>query len=53
VKANIKTQTKNRILRARSAHANGLETIGLYAAAVVAANVTGVEVKSVNYLTLG
>ncbi|KAB5558533.1 hypothetical protein GE09DRAFT_116575 [Coniochaeta sp. 2T2.1] len=46
-------RTKNRILRARAAHANGNETIGLYAAAVVAANVAGADVKSVNYLTLG
>ncbi|KAJ9152174.1 hypothetical protein NKR19_g4642 [Coniochaeta hoffmannii] len=45
--------TKGRILRARAAHANANETIGLYAAAVVAANATGVDVKSVNYLTLG
>lgn len=37
----------------RAAHANANETIGLYAAAVVAANVTGVEAKTVNYLTLG
>ncbi|KAH8909909.1 hypothetical protein BR93DRAFT_426242 [Coniochaeta sp. PMI_546] len=44
--------TKGRILRARAAHANANETIGLYAAAVVAANVAGVEAKTVNYLTL-
>jgi uncharacterized MAPEG superfamily protein len=49
----MRKQTKGRILRAKAAHANGNETIGLYAAAVVAANVAGVEAKTVNYLTLG
>lgn len=34
-------QLKARILRAESAFANGLETIGLYAAAVVAVNIGG------------
>ncbi|OIW33532.1 hypothetical protein CONLIGDRAFT_181326 [Coniochaeta ligniaria NRRL 30616] len=49
----INKVTKSRILRARAAHANGNETIGLYAAAVVAANVAGVEAETVNYLALG
>lgn len=46
-------QTKGRILRARAAHANANETIGLYAAAVVAANAAGVQAETVNCLTLG
>jgi hypothetical protein len=47
------TQTKGRILRAEAAHANNTETIGVYAAGVVAANATGVDVKTVNSLALG
>lgn len=41
------------MLRAKAASANGFETLGLYAPAVVAANVTGVDVRTLNMLTLG
>ncbi|KAK0630698.1 hypothetical protein B0T17DRAFT_529067 [Bombardia bombarda] len=41
-----------RIIRAKAAANNGFETIGLYAAAVVAANVAGVPVQSINQLAL-
>ncbi|KAK2024848.1 hypothetical protein LX32DRAFT_569106 [Colletotrichum zoysiae] len=44
---------KARILRAKAASENGLETLGFYAAAVVAANVAGVDAHAVNVLTLG
>ncbi|KAH8909908.1 hypothetical protein BR93DRAFT_935600 [Coniochaeta sp. PMI_546] len=43
---------RQRIFRAEAATANGLETVGLYAAAVVAANVAQVEPDTVNKLTL-
>ncbi|KAK0646530.1 hypothetical protein B0T16DRAFT_353016 [Cercophora newfieldiana] len=42
-----------RIQRAESASANAWETIGLYAAGVVAANLAGVPKESLNTLTLG
>ncbi|KAK5664300.1 hypothetical protein OQA88_518 [Cercophora sp. LCS_1] len=41
-----------RISRAKAAAANGFETIGLYAAAVVAANAAKVDVGLLNKLTL-
>ncbi|KAK3905586.1 hypothetical protein C8A05DRAFT_30588 [Staphylotrichum tortipilum] len=40
-----------RISRAKAASANGFETIGLYAAAVVAGNVAGVATERINKLT--
>lgn len=40
-------------MRAEGASANGFETIGLYAAAVVAANTAGVDTKFINLATLG
>lgn len=46
-------QLKRRIARAEAATANGTETIGLYAAAVIAANVSGVPAGRLNYLCLG
>jgi hypothetical protein len=46
-------QTRQRFTRARAAATNGLETIGVYAAAVVAANASGVETRSLDLLTLG
>ncbi|OAQ97981.1 hypothetical protein LLEC1_04161 [Akanthomyces lecanii] len=46
-------ETKQRIARAKAASDNGFETIGLYAAAVVAANVTGVDTALLNRLTIG
>ncbi|KAK1769234.1 hypothetical protein QBC33DRAFT_557284 [Phialemonium atrogriseum] len=45
--------TVRRIQRARAAAANGLETIGLYAAAIVAANTQGVPTRKLNLLSLG
>ncbi|KAK1599072.1 uncharacterized protein LY79DRAFT_536861 [Colletotrichum navitas] len=45
--------TKARILRAKAASENIFETLGFYSAAVVAANVTGVDAHAVNILTLG
>ena len=42
----------NRILRAKAATSNGLETIGLYAAGVVAANAAKVPVSTLNKLSL-
>lgn len=41
-----------RILRAKAASSNGLETIGLYAAGVVAANAAKVPVETLNKLSL-
>ena len=41
------------ISRAHAATANGLESLGFYAAAVVAANTAGVAVADINALTLG
>ncbi|KAK5990300.1 hypothetical protein PT974_08567 [Cladobotryum mycophilum] len=42
-----------KITRAKNASDNGFETLGLYAAAVVAANHAGVETQMLNILTLG
>ncbi|KAK4167658.1 hypothetical protein QBC43DRAFT_311217 [Cladorrhinum sp. PSN259] len=42
-----------RINRAKGASANGFETIGLYAAAVVAANSARVDLVKLNKLTIG
>ncbi|KAK3399332.1 hypothetical protein B0T20DRAFT_409879 [Sordaria brevicollis] len=42
----------NRILRAKAASSNGLETIGLFAAGVVAANAAKVPVDTLNKLSL-
>ncbi|KAK3987939.1 hypothetical protein QBC44DRAFT_360424 [Cladorrhinum sp. PSN332] len=42
-----------RINRAKAASANGFETLGLYAAAVVAANSTQVDLVKLNKLTIG
>jgi uncharacterized MAPEG superfamily protein len=42
-----------RIQRGEAACANGLETIGIYAAGVVAANVAGVPKDTLNVMTLG
>ncbi|TQV99650.1 hypothetical protein V2A60_005106 [Cordyceps javanica] len=46
-------EAKQRIGRAKAASDNGFETIGLYAAAVVAANVAGVDTVLLNRLTIG
>jgi uncharacterized MAPEG superfamily protein len=45
--------TKQRILRAEAAQQNGFENLGLFASAVVAANVAGVNTKLVNILSGG
>ncbi|KAF7545485.1 hypothetical protein G7Z17_g9127 [Cylindrodendrum hubeiense] len=45
--------TQQCMLRAKAASANGFETLGFYAAAVVAANVAGVDAPTLNVLTLG
>ncbi|KAL2156249.1 hypothetical protein VTH82DRAFT_994 [Thermothelomyces myriococcoides] len=44
--------TLQRISRARAATANGFETLGLYAAAVVAGNAAGLPAERMNRLTL-
>ncbi|KAF2840897.1 hypothetical protein M501DRAFT_1010091 [Patellaria atrata CBS 101060] len=47
----IDAKTKGRIQRAEGAQANGFENLGLYAAAVVAANIAGVDNKWLNILS--
>lgn len=49
----IDSKTKNRILRAQAAHTNGMENVGLYAAAVVAGNAAGVDSWWLNGLSIG
>ncbi|KAM3444007.1 hypothetical protein NHJ13734_001606 [Beauveria thailandica] len=49
----IDKEAKQRVARAKAASDNGFETIGLYAAAVVAANAAGVETPLLNRLTIG
>ena len=44
---------KNRIIRAEAAMQNGLENVGYFAAAVVAANMAGLDRGLVNGLSLG
>ncbi|EQL03883.1 membrane protein [Ophiocordyceps sinensis CO18] len=44
---------KERIYRAEGASQNGFETLGFYAAAVVAANMAGLGTAELNALTLG
>ena len=46
-------QTKARIARAEGAQQNGFENIGLYAAAVVAGNIAGLNAATLNYLSGG
>lgn len=46
-------QKLNRFRRAKAASANGFETLGLYAAGIVAANASGVPTATVNKLALG
>lgn len=46
-------RTKQHILRAEAASANGFETLGLYAAAVVAGNTAGLETRILNIATIG
>ncbi|GKT53847.1 membrane protein [Colletotrichum tofieldiae] len=49
----LANQAKARILRAKAASDNAFETLGFYSAAVVAANVAGVDAHVVNVLSLG
>ncbi|TQS33027.1 hypothetical protein Golomagni_06643 [Golovinomyces magnicellulatus] len=45
--------TKERTLRLKYAANNGLETLGFFAASVVAANQAGVEIEALNKLSIG
>ena len=48
----LDAKTKGRIVRAEAAVLNGFETLGLYAAAVTAANAAGVGAGTLNGLSL-
>jgi uncharacterized MAPEG superfamily protein len=48
----IGSQTKEKLVRCEHAHSNGMETLPLFATAVVAANTAGVPVSSINSLAL-
>ncbi|SJX60456.1 uncharacterized protein SRS1_11769 [Sporisorium reilianum f. sp. reilianum] len=48
-----KTALDKKIIRAESAQLNGFETLGLYAAGIVAANVAGVPSSQLNQLSIG
>ncbi|KAG6038578.1 hypothetical protein E4U41_004028 [Claviceps citrina] len=52
-RADMDKSLQQRVLRAEGASQNSFESIGLYAAAVVAANQAGVGAGTVNGLTLG
>ncbi len=47
------SQTRDRIIRAEGAQINGFENLGLFASAVVAANVAGLPAKTLNALCGG
>ncbi|CAL5866472.1 uncharacterized protein PFLUO_LOCUS680 [Penicillium psychrofluorescens] len=47
----IDSALKGRILRAEAAAANGFETLGFYAASIVAANYAGLEARTLNLLS--
>ncbi|KAI4134701.1 MAG: hypothetical protein LQ347_001305 [Umbilicaria vellea] len=49
----LDSATKSRIARAEGAQQNGFENIGLYAAAVVAGNIAGLNAGTLNYLSGG
>ncbi|MCJ1399154.1 hypothetical protein MMC11_002356 [Xylographa trunciseda] len=49
----IDTATKNRVIRAEGAQQNGFENVGLFAAAVVAGNVAGIDHWWLNALSGG
>lgn len=49
----LPSDVKNRICRAEAAQANGLENLGLFAAAVVAGNLARLPTKLLNGLTIG
>ncbi|KAM3497957.1 hypothetical protein MY10362_008710 [Beauveria mimosiformis] len=46
-------ETKARVLRAQSASDNSFETLGYFAAAVVAGNFAGLKNSSLNFLSIG
>ena len=48
----LDAKTRDRIIRAEAAQANGFENFGLFAAAVVAGNMAGLEVGTMNGLTI-
>ncbi|SNX81725.1 uncharacterized protein MEPE_00430 [Melanopsichium pennsylvanicum] len=48
-----KTELDKKIIRAESAQLNGFENLGLFASAVVAANMTGVPNHQLNRLSIG
>jgi uncharacterized MAPEG superfamily protein len=49
----LQPTTRDRIVRAEAAQANGLENVGFFAAAGVAGNVAGLSKGVVNYLSVG
>ncbi|KAF2235905.1 hypothetical protein EV356DRAFT_499129 [Viridothelium virens] len=49
----VDSATKNAIIRAESAHTNGMENLGFFATAVVAANTAGVDTGLLNTLSWG
>lgn len=52
-KTDMAKPRRQRLLRAQNASENGFESIGIYAAGVVAANQAGLGAGAVNALTLG
>ncbi|KAG6037517.1 hypothetical protein E4U41_005046 [Claviceps citrina] len=51
--ASISKVKKQRILRAEAASLNGLETIGLFAASVLAGNYARLDTATLNHLSIG
>lgn len=49
----LPAETRDRIIRAEGAQQNGFENIGLYAAAVVAGNIAGLDNRTLNLLSGG
>jgi uncharacterized MAPEG superfamily protein len=49
----LDSKTKGRILRAEAAQSNGFETLGVFAAAVVAGNAAGLSPGRLNGLSIG
>ena len=44
---------KNKVIRSEAAHFNGFENLGLFAAAVTAGNIAGLDNSMLNYLSVG
>src|SRR5947209_1445718 len=44
---------KRKVIRAEAAHFNGLENVSLFAAAVTAGNIAGLDNQLLNYLSAG